>query len=184
MVNSGKSASEDEITEERSHPSKDGYIGVIVVAIVIIGLISIFSLKNDAGTKSSLRSGISSLEKTDGEAAMYTATEPKAEILLMTDRGTYHSEERMNITVMVDVPEGLQNATIHIWGIDSKKGRKLEKTELVGLKPGKTIIPFDYTTPKCYGCSGISEGSYSINVELIGGNETLCNATATVEMAR
>jgi len=103
------------------------------------------------------------------------------EITLSTDKGLYHSGEIIHITVSINSPIEIENVTIRFYGIYSRRYR-LDQTKVVDLDKGENNVTLDYNAPRCYGCSGISPGTYQISADVIFNGENLVNSTVDVEI--
>ncbi|MBN1503167.1 hypothetical protein JW930_06490 [Candidatus Woesearchaeota archaeon] len=103
-------------------------------------------------------------------------------LMIATDKTLYHSNELINITISAISTQPLDNATFILRGIYSGYWR-LDQTFLLTLEPDKMEkINVLYTTPACNRCSGISEGAYDINAELVKDSIVLANYTISVEI--
>jgi len=107
---------------------------------------------------------------------------PSLEILsLKTDKDLYHSGEIINITADVSSPVNLDNVKVRFYGIYSRTYR-LDKTETISPNQGENTITTAYTAPRCYGCSGISPGTYQISVDVVYNNQTLASSSKDIEI--
>ena len=80
-----------------------------------------------------------------------------------TDKKTYHSKERMNVTIVIKSSDILENVSVKVYGIKDRHGNyRLNAEKSINLSKGINTIPFTYTTPSCYGCAGINPGSYRL----------------------
>jgi len=104
-----------------------------------------------------------------------------SEIDLTTDKEIYHSGEIIHITTLINSPVELTNTTIRFYGIYAERYR-LDQTKSVDLNKGENNITLDYNAPKCYGCSGISPGTYKINTDVAYNGETLANSSIDIEI--
>lgn len=113
---------------------------------------------------------------------MQTELTPKiGSITLETDKDLYHSNEIIHVTSKVSSQTDLNNITIHFYGIYAGRYR-LEHTLQSELKRGENIIIFDYTAPKCYGCAGISPGTYQISADVLYDSKIMSTTTINVEL--
>ena len=87
----------------------------------------------------------------------------------------------MNITVYVDGPQSLENASLRVYGIHSSYYR-LDKTQKINLSQGPQKVLIDYTTPSCFGCARISPGKYNVTAELTVNGELADNQTIQIEI--
>lgn len=84
-----------------------------------------------------------------------------------TDKDLYHSNEVMHITMVVESPAGVTNATFVITGIRDNNGReRLSHNLTTGLLRGSNNVTYDYQLPPCSGCAGLSPGDYQFNVTI------------------
>jgi len=82
---------------------------------------------------------------------------------LSTDKGLYHSNEPMNITLEISSSSGIDNVTVKLFGIKDRRGNyRIDRLETVNLTSDINIFTYSYTTPSCYGCAGINPGIHDI----------------------
>lgn len=105
---------------------------------------------------------------------------PSIESFTVPDR-VYQSREKMNITVYVNGPQNLENASLRVYGIHSRYYR-LDKTQIINLTAGPQKVVIDYTTPSCFGCARISPGKYNVTAELYVSRELIDNKTLVIEI--
>ena len=103
------------------------------------------------------------------------------EISLSIDKKIYHSNEHMNITVVIGSKLQQGDVEVKVYGIKANYYR-LNEVELTNLDMGANTIIFSYTTPRCTGCSGISPGEYSINADLVYDDKVIANTTKNIEI--
>jgi hypothetical protein len=84
---------------------------------------------------------------------------------LDTDKELYHSNEMMNITLHVTSDIEMNNATARVYGIYAGSNR-LDLSKTADIKEGENTIYFEFRTPPCNRCSGISAGNYTITAEI------------------
>jgi hypothetical protein len=118
--------------------------------------------------------------------AQMQINEPKTvpsieKINLKTDKDLYHSGEIIHIEAKISSEMALSNATVRFYGIYASRYR-LDQTKTSDLTIGENIVILDFTAPRCYGCAGISPGTYQISVDVVYGNETLANVTKDIEI--
>jgi hypothetical protein len=102
---------------------------------------------------------------------------------ITTDKGLYHSNEVMAITVTIASSGNLKNATIKFDGLRDNYGRERLSHDLTAdLPAGETNVTYDYNLPPCSICAGLSPGMYSFNVSLISGNSVLSNMTHSIRI--
>ncbi len=98
-----------------------------------------------------------------------------------TDRGTYHSGEIMNITVVLKSATAVSGVYTNVSGIINKRDKNmLFKETTTNLTRGLNNVTFAYKMPACSSCSGISEGIYHFNASVVYGNVTVANSTCSV----
>jgi len=101
-------------------------------------------------------------------------------VKLSTDKSLVHSAE--NIHIISDIHSPIEgDATVRFYGIYSKK-YWLDHTQPVFLTKGQNVVTLDYRAPKCNTCSGIKEGSYDIEVDLIVQGETVATSITTLDI--
>jgi len=186
MVKSKKSEQKTETeTKDRYCLKVRDRVFLMVAIIVVLGVLIIFSQKSETSMEAVQPTSESEYE--DGpELESDLDQEPEISITVLTDKEVYHSNEEMEIKVLIETTEELPDSEIYLYGIDTGgvRGPRLEIEEDAEIKVGSTALSFEYTTPKCYGCAGISEGLYNINVELTDENGTIANATTEVEILK
>ena len=110
------------------------------------------------------------------------SSEPSVELTsLNTDKELYHSGEMIHIAFNINSQTVLNNVSIRFYGIYSRIYR-LDQTKIVDLIMGENTITLDYQAPRCYGCSGISPGTYQITADVIYNNEILTNNSISIEI--
>jgi hypothetical protein len=179
----------------------EGRYEAMVFMVFFIGFLFSGCVQEDAGTTTSTMVTTSStaittttIQPTTSLAASSTTTSistsgtsttiasnPEVEASLSTDKGLYHSNELMDITVTVDSSSSLRDVDVRVYGINSRYYR-LDKTEKKDLDVGLNTIKFSYKTPPCTGCAGISPGTYQVSVDLIYNGNVLATATNDVEI--
>jgi hypothetical protein len=98
-----------------------------------------------------------------------------------TDKDTYHSNEIMNITVVLKSATDVSGVYANVSGVTNKRGKNLLfKETTTNLTRGLNNVTFTYKMPACSSCSGISEGAYYFNTSVVYGNVTVANATYSV----
>ncbi|HIE32212.1 MAG TPA: hypothetical protein EYP67_07545 [Methanosarcinales archaeon] len=108
-------------------------------------------------------------------------TESIAVERVTTDNDTYHSNEIMNITVVLKSSTDMDNVYINVSGVRNKRGKNLLfKETTTNLTHGLNNVSFTYKTPACSSCSGIDPGAYHFNTSVVYGNVTVANATYSV----
>lgn len=100
-----------------------------------------------------------------------------------TDKELYHSKENMTITVFANAQGEMSNTTLRITGIKNKYDEfQLDDEIPVNLSPGRNIIPYQHKMPTCSSCSGLSAGTYQIDVALVQNGVIISNMTHSVEL--
>ena len=107
---------------------------------------------------------------------------PSANLIsLETDKTLYHSGEMIYITAKINSDTELKNITARFYGIHASRYR-LDQAKTVDLEKGENIVSLEYNAPRCYGCSGISPGTYHINLDMIHKEDKLASKTVDVEI--
>ena len=130
---------------------------MIITTIVAIGIIAISTVNSLA-------------ETIETDIVVYS---------LDTDKETYFSKENMIITLGITSKKEAEIG-IEIKGI----ANKLNLIETKYLEIGNNSIEFSYTTPSCYGCAGISPGSYNITAYILCENKTYTSPVKWIEMVK
>lgn len=100
-----------------------------------------------------------------------------------TDKDLYHSKEVMNITVLAKLQGDMSNTSLKLRGLQDRHGDfQLEKEIPVNLSSGLNILTYDHQLPSCSSCSGLSAGTYQIEVELIQDGIVLSNMTHSIQL--
>ncbi len=92
------------------------------------------------------------------------------------DKQIYHSGDKINVSVKIESSIFIEDAIVKVYGIYAGSYR-IEDTKDVIIYPGKRELSFAFTTPRCYGCSGISPGVYNLSVEVIYAGSVLKSKT-------
>ncbi|MCW1296941.1 MAG: hypothetical protein OH319_04640 [Candidatus Parvarchaeota archaeon] len=102
---------------------------------------------------------------------------------ISTDKEVYYSNELMNIKIEIMTEKEIKDVYMMTYGIVDNFGRyRLNDTRLLNISAGKNLITFEYRTPSCYGCAGISPGNYTLVAVMMNGNDTIANATCEIEI--
>ena len=100
-----------------------------------------------------------------------------------TDKDLYHSKEIMNITVLANSQGDMSNTTLRLRGIQDRHGDfQLDQESPVNLSPGLNTLLYDHQLPSCSSCSGLSAGTYQIEVELIHDGMIISNMTHSIQL--
>lgn len=85
-----------------------------------------------------------------------------------TDKDLYHSHEVMKITVDLSSDGKPGNATLRLRGIKDDEGHfQLNQDIPVTLSPGTNTQVYEHQLPHCSSCSGLMEGTYTVDASLI-----------------
>ncbi len=102
---------------------------------------------------------------------------------ISTDKDLYHSNEIMNITIIVNSAGNMDNTTARIEGIQDKNGKmRISHDMPTNLSAGPNVLFYEYKLPTCSHCSGLEEGTYQVNVTLIRNGVPVSNMTLPVEL--
>lgn len=117
-------------------------------------------------------------------SSKYLLVTPKLEIRIYnfsTDKKIYHPKE--NIKVNLEVYSSLpSNATLKIYGIKNRwNSYRINEVRNVTLSKGLNLLNFNYVTPSCYGCAGVSPGEHKLNVEILFSYEKI-NSSLSIEI--
>ncbi|RJS70498.1 MAG: hypothetical protein CW694_07510 [Candidatus Syntrophoarchaeum sp. WYZ-LMO15] len=108
-------------------------------------------------------------------------TEHEPELTLAsftTDKDLYHSKDTMIVRIGLNATGDMENVYINISGIVNKRGRIMIYNETtVNLTRGLNEIEFIERMPSCSRCSGLSEGTYHLNMTVVYRNRTIINET-------
>jgi hypothetical protein len=100
-----------------------------------------------------------------------------------TDKDLYHSKEIMNITILANSQGDMSNSTIRLYGIQDRHGDfQLDQESSVNLSPGLNTLAYDHQLPSCSSYSGLSAGTYQIEVELIHNGMIVSNMTHSIQL--
>lgn len=100
-----------------------------------------------------------------------------------TDRDLYHSKEVMNITVLANAQGDKSNTTLKFRGLQDRYGDfQLEKEIPANLSSGLNLLAYEHQLPSCSSCSGLSAGTYQIEVELIQDGIVISNMTHSIQL--
>ena len=115
----------------------------------------------------------------ENESILNESTTELATLELSTDKEIYHSNELMNITLVINSSNDIEDVTLRVYGINARYYR-LDETRRINMETGTNTVEFTYKTPRCYGCAGIIPGTYQINADLTYNNETIANITKDI----
>ncbi len=100
-----------------------------------------------------------------------------------TDKKTYGSYEEIKITAVVKSHIQMQDITARLTGIKPYNYAYIDKSKVIDINSGKNEITFVVKTPHCTsGCGGVYPGPYSVNIELIAGEEVLASSGTTIDL--
>ncbi len=101
-----------------------------------------------------------------------------------TDKDLYHSNEVMQITIVVESPGAASNASVVINGIQDINGRnRLDLNMTTSLLRGPNTLTYPYQLPSCSHCAGLDPGDYQFNVTVLenGMSSKKVNHTVRIE---
>lgn len=160
-------------------------VGVLISGCVQKGIESTTTSVTSSNTLQATSTTTSSTTTSSTTTSSTTSTTTtvisnlEMEIILSTDKETYHSNELMNITATINSSDEVRGVDIRVYGINAGFHR-LDKTGGINLDQGVNTRTFTYKTPRCYGCAGISPGTYRINAELVYNGEIIASSTIEV----
>ena len=101
-----------------------------------------------------------------------------------TDKDLYHSNEVMKITIAINASPALpDNTTIRIEGIKDRFGKmRLSREMPANITASQAIYTYDYKLPACSSCTGLTAGTYEINVTLNRNGAILSAMNRSVEL--
>ncbi len=116
-------------------------------------------------------------------ATTTTENSPKENLTLSVsaDKQVYHSGDKINISVSIESSVFLEDTIVKVYGIHAGEDR-ISDTQDVVIYPGKRELSFAFTTPRCYGCAGISPGVYNLSVEIVNAGNLLKSRTINVRI--
>lgn len=131
-------------------------------------------------------SDVKNTQAMAGEERMVMPAKPADEnkpsiTVFETDMQAYRSQEKMNITVGVESSVAEENATLRVYGIYSGRNR-LDITREIKLRGGVNRLYYEYITPSCFGCAGISPGPYNMTAELYVEDQLMDSEMTSIEM--
>ena len=99
-----------------------------------------------------------------------------------TDKELYHSNEPMNMSLVISASNNMNNVTVNVFGIkDRSSNYRINRLETVNLTNGINIFTYSYTTPSCYGCAGIDAGVHDITA-IVSYQEISLNSTIKIDI--
>ncbi len=100
-----------------------------------------------------------------------------------TDKDLYHSNEKMNITFLINSAGNMDNTTARIEGIQDQDGHlRISHDMPANLTAGPNIFFYQHQLPSCSKCSGLGEGTYQVNVTLLRNGIQISNMTHSFEL--
>ncbi len=111
---------------------------------------------------------------------------PGFEITFTTDKRSYGSSQTMNLTAKVISPAKADDLEVWFFGIKNKyNANKVSLKVNPKLVPGENTVSANAVLPRCYGCSGIKPGNYTLYAGVYTkGNIQLANATSWIMMVQ
>lgn len=100
---------------------------------------------------------------------------------LNTDKELYHSNEVMKIKLDFRSSEDMGTAAVNVYGIYAARNR-MDLSGNVNIISGDNEVYFEFTTPSCNSCSGISPGNYTITAEIIKDRIIIAKAEKIIEV--
>jgi hypothetical protein len=102
---------------------------------------------------------------------------------LATNSGTYKSNERMDISVLIFASKAAEDCNISVEGIRDSRGRmRLSDERQVNLTGGENTFNFSYDLPVCSRCAGLGPGEYFVNASVIRNGTVLATASRPVQL--
>lgn len=102
---------------------------------------------------------------------------------VITDKDLYHSKEIMGITVSVSSQGNMANSTLIFRGLKDRHGEfQLDEEIPVNLSPGPNMLVYEHQLPSCSSCSGLSAGTYQIEVALAHNGIVISNMTRSIDL--
>jgi hypothetical protein len=100
------------------------------------------------------------------------------------DKPVYHSKELMKLGVDIDASSALERVFVNASGLRpiNKKTNLLSKSQMVDLDKGVNNILFNYTMPSCSTCTGLTKGSYTVNVTVEYSGDLLTYDTVEIRI--
>ena len=113
----------------------------------------------------------------------FSQSKNELEILsFATDKELYHSNEPMNISLVISTSNKMNNVTLKVFGIKDRSGNyRINRLEIVNLTSGINTFTYSYTTPPCYGCAGIDAGIHDIT-SIVSYQEINLNSTIKIDI--
>jgi hypothetical protein len=108
---------------------------------------------------------------------------PVAEsLVLSTDKDLYHSGEPIKLSLEVFSSAEIPNAKVKFYGVNAKSRLRLSYETIKNIARGDNLITYDFIAPSCYGCAGVSPGTYQVTAEILQNNSSLANTTINIEL--
>lgn len=100
-----------------------------------------------------------------------------------TDKDLYHSHDVMKITISLTTEGNMGNATLRLRGIQDDEGHfQLNQNIPVTLPGGPITQVYEHQLPHCSSCSGLLEGTYTIDASLLQNGNLISNMTHTFQL--
>lgn len=114
---------------------------------------------------------------------LYQSTQSIEIINFSTNSDVYSSNQQMKINVVIDASDDIENTTVRVYGVPARNGYRIDQTKTLNLSAGENVVEFSSSTPSCYGCSGISPGSYNLTT-IVSCDLDIVNDTHEIEIRR
>ena len=128
-------------------------------------------------------------QRTDQPNANLTennSTPIMVKMLTQTDKSTYRSYEKINLSINIISDRDLENILIKAQGINNDFNRSyFNQNKTVNLKKqSPQSITLSQILPACNSCSGLSPGQYDITVTASYQGQTLDQASIGLDVAQ
>lgn len=109
---------------------------------------------------------------------------PKVEASLASSKIMYQNNERVFFEVKIKTDKSLENATLHLYGIEGKNGKFIiDQSKSLNLKANEdNLIEFVIRLPNCFSCAGIDTGTYPIKLEVIKDNKIIGSSLVEISL--
>ena len=124
-------------------------------------------------------------ESSNSHILQAAMSKPTVELQISTDSYDYLSGQQMKITITINTTQNLQNVRLQLYGIRSKYDiYKLNQEDQLNLTSGTHTLTYNYNTPTCSSCAGLSSGEYSISTKLLLDGEELATTQTMINIQR
>lgn len=100
---------------------------------------------------------------------------------LNTDKELYHSNELMKIKLDFRSTADMGTAAVNVYGIYAGRNR-MDLSGNVNIINGDNEVYFEFATPSCNSCSGISPGNYTITAEIVKDDVVIAKKAKIIEI--